>query len=248
VIYDHVSAFRACQNSLYPSYLTENYLASSQKPRQKEIMRGYFGIGVDRISKPMNVGNLFRSAHSFGASFLFLVEPAYERKPEEAAAVKDALTQEIGLEATNDPQPPLVVPTRQIRKSDTSRSADHMPLWVYPHAEGLHLPTDCSLVGVELTEDAVDLPSFRHPTKAAYIFGPERGNLSDDLLARCDHVVKIPMKFCVNVGVAGAILMYDRMLCMGRFAERPVRPGGPLEAVQRSRHGGPRLRREGPDR
>src|SRR3546814_2552323 len=29
------------------------------------VMRGYFGIGVEGISKPMNVGNLFRSAHAF---------------------------------------------------------------------------------------------------------------------------------------------------------------------------------------
>jgi hypothetical protein len=34
-------------------------------------MRGYFGIGVEGISEPLNVGNLLRSAHSFGASFFF---------------------------------------------------------------------------------------------------------------------------------------------------------------------------------
>ena len=34
-------------------------------------MRGYFGIGVEGINKPFNVGNLFRSAHAFGASFVF---------------------------------------------------------------------------------------------------------------------------------------------------------------------------------
>ena len=38
-------------------------------------MRGYFGIGAEGISKPTNVGNLARSAHAFGASFLFLVDP-----------------------------------------------------------------------------------------------------------------------------------------------------------------------------
>lgn len=194
----------------------------------------------------MNVGNLLRSAHSFGASFSFLVEPAYERKAEEAAAVKQALTEDIGMEEISSPAAPLCVPDRQIRKADTSRGGDHMPMWVFPDANSLHLPMDCTLVGVELTDDAVELPSFRHPTKAAYIFGPERGNLSDPLLERCEHVVKIPMKFCVNVGVAGAILMYDRMLCMGRFAERPVRPGGPLkESPKRNAghaYGGPRLR------
>ena len=36
-------------------------------------MRGYFGIGVEGLSKPMNAGNLFRSANAFGASFVFTV-------------------------------------------------------------------------------------------------------------------------------------------------------------------------------
>ncbi len=33
--------------------------------------RGYFGTGAERISKPVNLGNLLRSAHAFGASFVF---------------------------------------------------------------------------------------------------------------------------------------------------------------------------------
>lgn len=37
-------------------------------------MRGYFGIGVEGISKSMNVGNLIHSAHAFGASFVFTVD------------------------------------------------------------------------------------------------------------------------------------------------------------------------------
>jgi hypothetical protein len=37
------------------------------------------------------------------------------------------------------------------------------------------------------------------------------------------------MKFCVNVGVAGAIVMYDRLISMGRFAPRPVSAGGPRD-------------------
>ncbi len=92
----------------------------------------------------------------------------------------------------------------------------------------MRLPQACTLVGVELTEDSIELPSFRHPSRAAYVFGPEMGSLSPEMTAQCDHVVKIPMKFCVNVGVAAAICMYDRMISLGRFAERPVRPGGPL--------------------
>ena len=55
----------------------------------------------------------------------------------------------------------------------------------------------------------------------------ERGDLSPDMLARCAHVVKIPTAFCLNLSVAAAITLYDRALCLGGFAERPVRPGGP---------------------
>ena len=36
-------------------------------------MKGYFGIGVEGISKAMNLVNLFRSALGFDASFIFTV-------------------------------------------------------------------------------------------------------------------------------------------------------------------------------
>ena len=36
-------------------------------------MRGYFAVGADGISKPMNLGNLLRIAHAFGASFFFTI-------------------------------------------------------------------------------------------------------------------------------------------------------------------------------
>ena len=38
-------------------------------------LRGYFGVGVDGISKPMNLGNLVRIAHAFEASFFFSIAP-----------------------------------------------------------------------------------------------------------------------------------------------------------------------------
>ena len=87
---------------------------------------------------------------------------------------------------------------------------------------------ECQLVGIELTDEAIDLPSFRHPLRAAYVLGPEMGHLSEEIQNKCDHIIKIPMKFCVNVGVAAAITMYDRQISLGKFAERPVKPGGPL--------------------
>jgi tRNA G18 (ribose-2'-O)-methylase SpoU len=174
-------------------------------------VRGYFAIGVDGISKPMNLGNLLRIAHAFGASFFFTVDAR--------AAFPDAI-------------------------SDTSKADGHLPVYQFASGADLLLPEGCELVGVEITDEAIELPSFRHPARAAYVFGSERLSLSQDVLSRCTHVVKIPTRFSINVGMAGAIVMYDRMLTLGRFPERPVRPGGPLEPLPpRAKWGTPILRK-----
>ena len=95
------------------------------------------------------------------------------------------------------------------------------------------LPQGCVLVGVELVDDAVDLPSFRHPLRAAYVLGPEKGSLSGPLLARCRHVVRIPTRFCINVAMAGAVVMYDRVRSLANFADRPLTAGGPSSTLPR---------------
>jgi tRNA G18 (ribose-2'-O)-methylase SpoU len=115
-----------------------------------------------------------------------------------------------------------------VKATDTSHADIHLPFYAYRELSELSLPKGCDLVGVELLDNAVDLPSFRHPLRAAYVLGPEKGSLSPELVKRCAHIVKIPAKFCVNVGVAGALVMYDRMISLGQFAERPVRVGGPI--------------------
>jgi tRNA G18 (ribose-2'-O)-methylase SpoU len=160
-------------------------------------MRGYFAVGVDGISKPMNLGNLLRIAHAFGASFFFTVGGRVK--------LADAM-------------------------SDTSDAAGHLPVYQFATAEDLRLPQGCEVVAVEITDDAVELPTFRHPLRAAYVFGSERLSMSPQMLARATHVVRIPTKFSINVGMAGAITLYDRLLTNGRFAERPQKPGGPSDA------------------
>jgi len=116
--------------------------------------------------------------------------------------------------------------------SDTPNSHQHMPWYNFDSVENIHLPDGCRLVGVELTDEAIELPSFRHPTMAAYILGPENGSLSPELVDKCEFIIKIPTLFCLNVATAGAIVMYDRVQSMGRFNERPVRAGGPPEGLE----------------
>ena len=59
----------------------------------------------------------------------------------------------------------------------------HVPLYHWPSLAELALPRGCSLVGVEILDEAADLPSFPHPLQAAYVFGPERGVLTPELAA-----------------------------------------------------------------
>ncbi|MEL6373462.1 MAG: RNA methyltransferase [Pseudomonadota bacterium] len=112
-------------------------------------------------------------------------------------------------------------------QADTSKGVQHLPHFDYADLAALKLPKGCRLIGIELLEDAIALPSFHHPMQAAYVLGPERGSLSPELIARCDFTIKIPTRFCVNVAMAGAIVMYDRVKSLARFADRPVSPGGP---------------------
>ena len=118
---------------------------------------------------------------------------------------------------------------REMFQADTAKTAVNVPYYAWNCVTDMALPRGCQLIGVELTDDAVQMPSFRHPRAAAYVLGRERGDLSPEMLSRCAHVVKIPTRFCLNLSVAAAITRYDRTLCLGGFAQRPVRPGGPIE-------------------
>ena len=160
-------------------------------------MRGYFGVGVEGVSKPMNLGNLVRIAHAFDASFFFSIAPR------------------LNLARAN---------------SDTSNAEGALPFYSFDKPEDFRLPLGCRLVGVEITDDAVELPRFRHPARAAYVFGAERYSLSPQMVAACEFVVKIPTRFSINVGMAGAIVLYDRLVSQGGY-ERPVKTGGSGAAI-----------------
>ena len=170
-------------------------------------MRGYFGIGAEEISKAMNVAALMRTAHAFGASFVFSIGSV--RAGHEWGRV------------------------------DTSDATGSLPYYPFDDPDAVMFPKGCELVGVEITDEAVPLPSFHHPRRAAYVMGRERGALSPELLSRCDHVVRIPSRFSINLAIAGAMVMYDRMLSVGQFAPRPHRPGGPVDPVAMPEYGEP---------
>lgn len=139
--------------------------------------RGYFGIGIENIKTPANLGTLWRSAFNFGAAFLFTVHQRY---------------------------PP--------QRSDTVKAWRHVPLHNYVDFEAFSgaVPMDCEVIGVELHERAKPLGNFTHPERAIYLLGAEDSGLSKAAICRCSRLVQIESLMCLNVAVAGSIVMWHR--------------------------------------
>lgn len=140
-------------------------------------VRGFFGIGIYHGKSEVNLGTLWRSAHIFGASFVFTIGRRYR------------------------PQ-----------ASDTLKTWRHVPLYHYGDCNDFyaHLPYDCQLVGVELDARAVTIGMFAHPTRAVYLLGAEDHGLAQEATSKCHRLVQLPGKFCMNVAVAGSLVMFHR--------------------------------------
>ena len=65
-------------------------------------------------------------------------------------------------------------------------------------------------VGIEIGRAATDLRDYKHPAPAVYILGAEDHGLTNAAAALCRDLVVIPAAYCLNVAVAGSLVMYDR--------------------------------------
>ena len=94
--------------------------------------------------------------------------------------------------------------------TDTKNSSSTIPLT--QQADLLeNKPDDVKVICVDLVEDAIPLPNFEHPKKALYLFGPEDGTLTQQLINKADAVVYIPTKGCMNLAATVNVLLYDRL-------------------------------------
>ncbi len=96
--------------------------------------------------------------------------------------------------------------------SDTVRTERHIPLYEYTDSEDFlaHRPYDCQLVGLEICDRAMPIRVLSHPERAIYILGQEDGSLPKQILDACQMVAQIPTSHCLNVSVAGSIILFDR--------------------------------------
>lgn len=94
-------------------------------------------------------------------------------------------------------------------KTDTGKGYKSIPVICGNIAECA--PYAHKRVAVELVEDAVSLVDFTHPRNALYIFGPENGSISPDLLDVCEHKIFIPARICLNLAACVNVVLYDRV-------------------------------------
>lgn len=141
-------------------------------------MRGFFGIGIENSKAAVNLGTLWRSAHIFGAAFIFTIGRRYTYQP-----------------------------------SDVKKTWRSVPLLEFVTFDDFYfkMPREARLVGIEITERAKPLELFTHPEQAVYLLGAEDRGLSMQAMEKCHHFVQIPGNDCLNVAVAGSIVMYDRI-------------------------------------
>ncbi len=97
--------------------------------------------------------------------------------------------------------------------ADTPKTYKQIPLYNYSDWEDFikHVPFGCQITAVELNDDAKILKNYIHPEQCIYLLGAEDHGIPESVLAKCRDIVYIDSNLCMNVSIAGGIVLYDRM-------------------------------------
>ena len=109
------------------------------------------------------------------------------------------------------------------QRGDTLKAWRHIPLLHFRTWDEYreHAPFGWPTIGIEIGRHARDLREFVHPRQAVYLLGAEDHGLTNEAAALCKELVVIPSRYCLNVAVAGSIVMYDRAAkCLAPASER----------------------------
>ncbi len=165
-------------------------------------------IGLCNPKSPDNVNSVLRSAGNFGADAVFYTGSRYPR--------------------ARDLNPDLPKMSRKVGQQVPETRINCL----LDAAEA-----GMKIVCVELAMNATPLPEFEHPESAFYIFGPEDGTLSQEVIDQADAVIYVPTTGCLNLAASVNIVLYDRS------AKRPhVQAGNALIEDSRDRNNNIRVR------
>ena len=144
-------------------------------------------IGLINPKSPYNVSSVMRTAGNFGVDSVFYTGKRYPR----------ALMRNPGLPDMHRKVGQTIPLTEAISLIDV-------------------VPAGAKLVCVEFAEGAIALPAFDHPDNALYIFGPEDGTISQEIIDRADAVVYIPTINSMNLAATVNVVLYDRLAKSGQ--------------------------------
>lgn len=94
--------------------------------------------------------------------------------------------------------------------TDTKNAASTISL---QHVDTLSqlVNTSCRIVCIEFVEGASSLISYEHHEHSVYLFGPEDGSLSQELIDIADDVLYVPTVGCMNLAASVNVVLYDRL-------------------------------------
>ena len=164
----------------------DEFLAQRRAERRARRLAEYrlglrpFAIAAWEISKEHNVGSLVRTAHAAAAQEVILLGDREWNV--EAARTADLFTEIVQLPA------------------DTGTLRAHVK------------ERGWNLVAVELTEESTNLFDAEYPDRPCFLLGAEIGGVPPELLDDAELIVQIPqwgLVPCLNLAVAGSIVVYD---------------------------------------
>ena len=94
--------------------------------------------------------------------------------------------------------------------TDTMKHYRHLPLFQVDNLQDI-IPFDCVPVAVDLIDNAISLPEYKHPERAFYIFGAEDATLGERITSWCKDIVYVPTKGCMNLAATVNVVLYDRL-------------------------------------
>jgi tRNA(Leu) C34 or U34 (ribose-2'-O)-methylase TrmL len=147
-------------------------------------MRGYYGIGIASAKTPANVGTLWRSAHAFGAAFIFTIGARY---------------------------PAAYQPTDTTKASRHVPLYNYVDRTAFLQSVPSGASIVGIEYGSDAVWSPVTLPDFTHPERAVYLLGAEDRGIPSDLQAECESLIYVPTDYCLNVAVTGSMVLYDRL-------------------------------------
>jgi len=109
------------------------------------------------------------------------------------------------------------------QSSDTVKTWKHIPLYHYETFDDFYksIPYDSRIIGIEIDDKSVPINEFKHPERCVYLLGAEDNGLSKEAIDKCHELIVLPGEYCMNVAVAGSIVMYDRLYRINETLNQP---------------------------